>query len=158
MVEHGFYIIDDRFFEDFPDPYLKGNKEEKRPHYFTIQDKKTGLYWFIPMSSQVDKYRKILSLREERKQPCDILHIAKLDNGKESVFLIQDIFPVSEKYVKKKYTIAGNHLRVTSEKLAKTIDKKAKRILSLIKRKVVLLPTQPNTLKIEQELLKNQVN
>ncbi len=27
MKKTGFYIIKDRFFEDMPDPYLKGNKE-----------------------------------------------------------------------------------------------------------------------------------
>ena len=26
MKKTGFYIIKDRFFEDMPDPYLKGNK------------------------------------------------------------------------------------------------------------------------------------
>jgi len=28
--KHGFYIIDDTFFEDFPDSFLKGNKTEKK--------------------------------------------------------------------------------------------------------------------------------
>ena len=34
MEARGFYIIADKFFEDFPDPYLKGNKSESRPHYY----------------------------------------------------------------------------------------------------------------------------
>lgn len=29
MKKTGFYIIKDNFFTDMPDPYLKGNKEEK---------------------------------------------------------------------------------------------------------------------------------
>ncbi len=153
MTEYGFYIIADRFFEDFPDRNLKGNKKEKRPHYFAIRDNKTGLYWFIPMSSKVEKYRALMNKREQAHKPCDILHIAKLDNGKESVFLIQDMFPISEAYIKREYTIAGNHLRVTSENLAKTITKKARRILGMIRRGVKLLPTQPDVLKIEKELL-----
>ena len=28
MKKTGFYIIKDKFFEDMPDPYLKGNKRE----------------------------------------------------------------------------------------------------------------------------------
>ena len=28
MEARGFYIIADKFFEDFPDPYLKGNKSK----------------------------------------------------------------------------------------------------------------------------------
>ena len=31
MKKTGFYIIKDRFFEDMPDPYLKGNKAGNRP-------------------------------------------------------------------------------------------------------------------------------
>ena len=60
MIEQGFYIISDEFFKQFPDPYLKGNKNEKRPHCYAILDQKTGLYWMIPMSSRVDKYRSIM--------------------------------------------------------------------------------------------------
>ena len=29
-----FYIIKDSFFEDMDEPYLKGNKEGNRPHYY----------------------------------------------------------------------------------------------------------------------------
>lgn len=29
MKKTGFYIIKDKFFEDIPDPYLKGNKAGK---------------------------------------------------------------------------------------------------------------------------------
>lgn len=158
MTEYGFYVVSDQFFVDFPDSYLKGNKVEKRPHYFAIQDRKTGLYWFIPMSSKVEKYRAIIQKREENHHPCDILHIARLDNGKESVFLIQDMFPISEEYVARKYTIAGNHLRVTSERLAGTVAKKARRVLGMIKRNVKFLPTQPDVLKIEKELLARKSN
>ena len=28
MKKTGFYIIKDKFFEDMPDPYLKGNKAD----------------------------------------------------------------------------------------------------------------------------------
>ena len=30
MKKTGFYIIKDKFFEDMPDPYLKGNKAGNR--------------------------------------------------------------------------------------------------------------------------------
>lgn len=154
MTENGFYIITDEYFRDFPDPYLKGNKEERRPHYYALQDKWTGIYWMIPMSSKVEKYKRIISNREYQGKCCDILHVAKLDNGKESAFLIQDIFPVTDKYIDRKYTIGGNHLRITSEHLAEIIAKKAYRTLTLIRHGVKFTPTQPDVLKIEKELLK----
>ena len=153
MTERGFYIVSDRFFDDFPDPYLKGNKNERRPHYYCFIDKKTGLKWLIPMSSRVEKYQNIIDNKSKRNKPCDILHIAKLDNGKESVFLIQDMFPITDEYIERKYTIAQNHLRVTSEKLAITIEKKAKRVLNMLRKNIKFTKTQPDVLLIEKTLL-----
>ena len=43
MKKTGFYIIKDRFFEDMPDPYLKGNKAGNRPHYYCFEDNTTGI-------------------------------------------------------------------------------------------------------------------
>ncbi len=64
MKKTGFYIIQDRFFEDMPDPYLKGNKAGNRPHYYCIEDNATGIYWMIPLSSRIDKFRKIIEKKE----------------------------------------------------------------------------------------------
>ena len=47
MKKTGFYIIKDRFFEDMPDPYLKGNKAGNRPHYYCFEDNTIGIYWMI---------------------------------------------------------------------------------------------------------------
>ena len=60
MKKTGFYIIKDKFFEDMPDPYLKGNKAGNRPHYYCFEDTSTGIYWMIPLSSRIDKYRRIM--------------------------------------------------------------------------------------------------
>ena len=47
MKKTGFYIIKDKFFEEMPDPYLKGNKSGNRPHYYCFEDTATGIYWMI---------------------------------------------------------------------------------------------------------------
>ena len=130
----GFYIVKEKFFIDAADPYLKGNKKENRPHYYCFRDSIDGVYWVIPLSSQVEKYRKIIERRIAAGKPCDTLHIAKLDNGKDSVFLIQDMFPITDEYIEREYTIAGNHLMVTSDRLATIIDKKARKVASLLRR------------------------
>lgn len=155
IVENAFYIIKDSFFEDFPDSFLKGNKEENRPHYYCFKDIKTGLLWVIPLSSKVDKYKHIIECREKNNKPCDTLHILKLDNDRTSVFLIQDMFPITEKYIERAFTINGNPLRLTSEAEAIKINKKARKILELIKKDVKFMPTQPDVLKIQNELLNN---
>ncbi len=46
----------------------------------------------IPLSSRIEKFRKIIEKKEQSGKTCDILHIVKLDDSRESVFLIQDIF------------------------------------------------------------------
>ena len=144
MKERGFYIIKDEFFEYINDPNLKGNKEENRPHYYCFKEDENNFYWMIPLSSRIDKYKKIIDKIMKKYNRCDTLHIAKLDDGRESVFLIQDIFPVTEYFIEREYTINNTNMCLTSEHTARILDKKAKRFLSLIKRNIVLLPTQVN--------------
>ncbi len=153
MIERGFYIIKDKFFQDMDDPYLKGNKEANRPHYYCFKEEKTGLFWMIPLSSRIDKYKKIMSKKLECGKPCDIIHIMRLDNGKESVFLIQDMFPITENYIEREYTIAHNHLVVTSEHSAIEIEKKAKKVMNMLKRGIKFTPTQSDIKKIIDKLL-----
>ena len=156
MKKTGFYIIKDNFFTDMPDPYLKGNKAGNRPHYYCFQDSNRDIYWMIPLSSQIQKYREIIKKKELKYKRCDTLYIAKLDDGKESVFLIQDMFPITEKYIEREYTIAGNHLMVTSEHVARTIEQKAKKVLKMLKRGVKFTPTQPDVLSILEKLKTNK--
>mgnify|MGYP001634216192 FL=1 len=153
MVEHGFYIIDDLFFEKFNDPFLKGNKSENRPHYYCFKDTNEGLYWIIPLSSRINKYQKIINQRLKNHKPCDILHICTLSNGKQSVFLIQDMFPITQKYIKRKYTINSNHLILKNQNEIRIIEQKAERILNQINRGKHCIPTCADVLSIKRELL-----
>lgn len=153
MIERGFYIIKDKFFKDMNDPYLKGNKEASRPHYYCFKEEETGLYWMIPLSSRIDKYKKIISKKVNNGKPCDILHIMKLDNNKESVFLIQDMFPITEEYIERTYTIANNHLIITSEHSALEIEKKAKKVMNMLKKGIKFTPTQPDIKAIINKLI-----
>lgn len=79
----------------------------------------------------------------------------KLDNGKESVFLIQDMFPITEEYIERTYTIANNHLTVTSEHSALEIEKKAKKIMNMLKRGIKFTPTQPDIKNIIKKLIES---
>lgn len=101
MKKSGFYIIKDKFFLDMADPYLKENKCENRPHYYCFDDKIEGIFWMIPLSSNVEKYNKIINKR--RGKTCDIIHIVKLDDNKISALLIQDMFPIKEEYIEREF-------------------------------------------------------
>jgi hypothetical protein len=153
MEKHSFYVIKDEFFERFNDPYLKGNKEENRPHYYCFNDSTSDLYWVIPMSSRVDKYRRIIENKSVQRKPCDILHICRLSSGKENVFLIQDMFPITQRYILRPYTIGNNTLSLVKESDIKAVEKKALRIKNLIENGKKLMPCQADVLRIKKELI-----
>ncbi len=152
MKRTGFYIVKDKFFEDMNEPYLKGNKKESRPHYYCFEDSRTGICWMIPMSRQVEKYKKIINKRLDTKKTCDILYITKLDDGGESVFLIQDMFPITEEYIEREYTIAGKHMLLSSEQRVHELERKAKKVLKKLQHGVKFTPTQPDIMKIMNRL------
>lgn len=154
MIKSGFYLIKDKFFEDMNEPYLKGNKKENRPHYYCFEDAK-GIFWMIPLSSKVDKYKKIMLKKETAKKRCDILHIMKLVDSRESAFLIQDIFPITEEYIEREYTIAGIPFVLQSEYNKKIIERKAKNVIKLLMQGIKFTPTQPNVLAILEKLKGN---
>lgn len=66
--------------------------------------------------------------------------------------MIQDMFPITEEYIEREYTIAGNHLMLTSEHTAKEIEQKAKKIMGMLKRGVKFMPTQPDVMAILEKL------
>lgn len=86
----------------------------------------------IPLSSHIDKYKGIVEKKAKAGKPCDIIHIVKLDDSRESVFLIQDMFPITEEYIEREYTIGGNHLMLTSEHMANEIEQKARKVMGNI--------------------------
>ncbi len=90
--------------------------------------------------------------KEKAGKPCDIIHIVKLDDNRESAFLIQDMFPITEEYIEREYTIAGNHLMLTSEHTAREIEQKARKVIGMLKRGVKFTPTQPDAMAILKKL------
>lgn len=152
LKKTGFYIIKDKFFEDMRETYLKGNKEGNRPHYYCFEDTSEGIYWMIPLSSRIDKYKRIMDKKARSGKPCDIIHIVKLDDDRESAFLIQDMFPIIDEYIERVYTIAGNQLMLTSEHTVKEIEQKARKVMGMLKRGVKFTPTQPDVISIFEKL------
>lgn len=63
------------------------------------------------------------------------------------------MFPITEKYIERIYTIAGNHLMITSEHSALEIEKKAKKVKNMLIRGIKFTPTQPNINNIIRKLL-----
>ena len=100
-----FYYIDDQYFKDFPDPYLMQNKEKvngqlhDRPCFYAFQDSNTQLFWMIPFSSQVSKFKGIYNKKMQKYHRCDTIAFGEV-LGHEKAFLIQNMCPITEKYMK----------------------------------------------------------
>ncbi len=62
------------------------------------------------------------------------------------------MFPITEEYIEREYTIAGNHLMLTSEHTAKEIEQKARKVISILKRGIKFTPTQPDVMAILENL------
>ena len=92
------YHIKDEFFDIVNDENLMSNHErgKKRPTYFTIKD--GDILWFIPISSKVDKYKKIITKKIKKFGSCESIIIGKILKN-NSAILIQNIFPTLEKYI-----------------------------------------------------------
>lgn len=99
------------------------------------------------------KYKKIIEAKEKNNKKCDVLHILKLSNGKNNVFLIGDMFPVTENYIEREYTIKNNHLMLYNESEIILIEKKAKKVKEMIKHGVKFTRTQPDVMKIFEKLV-----
>ena len=108
-VEDGkFYFIKDNFFEVFKEYKMMENKEggNKRPCYFCFRDRKDErIIWFVPISTKYDKYKRIYESKKMKagKRPVYNFIFGNV-LGKKAVFLIQNIFPTTEKYIEEKYT------------------------------------------------------
>lgn len=102
-------------------------EEKKRPTYFTIKDK--DILWFIPLSSKVEKYKKIIDRKIKKYGYCNTIMIEKIFN-KDTVILLQNAFPTLEKYIDHIHTIDNKPAKV-SEKLEKIILENFEKLLVL---------------------------
>lgn len=152
-----FYYINDQYFIDFPDPFLMQNKEDvngqshDRPCFYAFQDTFTGLYWMIPFSSQVSKYRNYYNKKMKRYHRCDTLEFGYV-LGHEKAFLIQNMCPITPNYIKNEYIdrVTNIPVRIDGALEKKLIDK-AKRVLALQRKGIKL--AFPDILAIESKLL-----
>ncbi len=144
------YHIKDEFFDVVNDQNLMTNHEhgKKQPTYFTIKDQ--DILWFIPLSSKVDKYQKIVDKKVEKFGFCNTILIEKIFEQK-SVILLQNAFPTLEKYIDHIHTIDGHPAKVP-ETLEKIIINNFKNLLKLKSKGINLFFTDID--QIKKQMLK----
>ena len=156
-----FYFIKDSFFDIIDDLELMQNKENgnKRPCYYCFKSKKyDDIIWFIPVSTKIEKYQKIYNYKIQKqiklgkKPSIDTIVFGNVANT-YSVFLIQNMFPVTKKYVESQYIKNKVAIRL-SNKLQKEVIYKANKVLNLYNHgmKNIIFP---NVDKILEQLLSN---
>lgn len=89
-----------------------------RPTYFTIKD--GDILWFIPLSTKVDKYKKIIKEKIRKYHKCNSIIIGTIA-GKKSAILLQNAFPTLTKYI--------DHVHLENGKPLKVIEKLKNEVL-----------------------------
>lgn len=105
------YHIKDSFFDKINGKGLMINHENghSMPSYLAIKD--GNILWFIPLSTKVDKYKKIINSKIKKYGSCRTIMIRKI-MGVEQIILIQNAFPTLRKYIKNKHTINGKYVKI----------------------------------------------
>ena len=113
-VQTGYlYHIKYDFFNKVNDENLMSNHElgRKRPSYFVIKDKE--ILWFIPLSSKVEKYQRIIDKKIKKYGVCNSILIREI-KGEKNAILLQNAFPTLDKYI--------DHIHITDGKPVKVIN------------------------------------
>lgn len=153
-----FYFIKNTYYQKFKNCGIMKNKyddifeEHRRPCYYCF---KYGVfYWMIPISSQIEKYEKIYNKKINKYPNYDGIRFGYV-NGKKRAFLIQNIFPVTEKYLDEIYTIEKGKTTVTiSPELRSELNKLARKVIRLNEKGIRIVLTNLNY--IIEELNKEQ--
>lgn len=118
--------------------------------YFKMMMKKE-IYWMIPVSSQTDKYLEEYNKSMERYNLCDSISFGYL-KGEYNAFLLQNMCPVTQKYILNQYYYANSQRPVhIPNDLKRELNTKARKILRLAKKGKKL--TFTNILRMRKKLL-----
>lgn len=135
-----FYFIKDYFFDIVKDQELMQNKENgnKRPCYYCFKDNRNSdIIWFVPVSTRTKKYRAIYNkkiqnqIKNNKNPNVDTIVFGKV-SGKENVFLIQNMFPIIDKFVENEFMRKKQPVIITYA-LQQEIEMKANKIFNMVK-------------------------
>ena len=128
------YHIKDEYFQRAKDDKLMRNKEHGgyRPALLCYQDETTGILWFVPLSSQIEKYRSKYQEAQKRYGNCLAIELGQY-GGREAAFLLQNLFPVLPGDLDHVHLLDGEP-RPVKHAILKKVRTKFKRIREITKR------------------------
>lgn len=155
QIENGkFYFINNSFIKKYGLRYnLMENKETgtKRPCYFCFKDRKNEqIIWFVPISKQYKKYLSIYKKKKNKIHREPLNFVFGIVKDEPAVFLIQNMFPTTKKYIIEKYQVRNNDVTIPIPVQKEIIDK-AENVLLLEKEGIHIAFSNPLGFKKELE-------
>lgn len=158
MEVNKLYFVKDEYFENCEVDTIPKNKESdsisehNRPCYCAFENE--GVYWMIPISSQVDKYKNIYQKTVSKYGFCDTISFVHI-KGNENVVLIQNMIPVTQNHINNIYMYAdtNNPIEINKNK-QKEINAKTRKVLRMARNGKQLTFTP--ILELEQKILTEQ--
>lgn len=141
MTKGNFYFLKDEYCDKFKKYGVMDNKEtigqdlHGRPCFYAFTDEDDStIYWMVPISSKVEKYEDILAEKLKRYDVYDGLEFGYV-RGRKAAFLLQNICPITEKYIREEYIDCNTGLPVSiPNDLKRAINAKARKIIRYAKK------------------------
>ena len=159
LQDNCFYFIKEQYYIDFPDNGLMKNHEtvngnkHSRPCFYIFKDSSNPeIYWLIPISSKYQKYKDIHDKKVKRYGSCKTIVLGYVLNQKRA-FLIQNMCPVTSKYIDEKYILNGATVTI-GDKLRRKLYHSTKDTLFLYEKRNANYLIFPDVRKIKRELIR----
>ncbi|MDR2903318.1 MAG: hypothetical protein LBU77_02245 [Clostridiales bacterium] len=145
MENGNLYFLNDEYFEKFEGNNLLPNKDEDehgfhgRPCYYAFKEKDSNIKWMIPISSKLEKYEDIYNERIQKYTPYDGIKFGFV-LGKKRAFLIQNMCPVTDRYMSNEYIDkATNKPVVISDSLKRELNASARKAVRLYRKGIKIV-------------------
>lgn len=139
MPDAQLYFLSDQYYLDFPDDKLMKNKDttdgvlHNRPCFFAFRDSKIReIYWIVPISSRVEKFRQIERKKIQKYGSCNTIRFGTV-LGRNTAFLIQNMCPATEQYLTPYIDKNEQPIRIDG-RIAADVEKNARDVLAMAKR------------------------
>lgn len=139
MLQAQLYFLSNEYYQDFPDDKLMQNKDtidgvpHSRPCFFAFPDARVPeIYWIVPISSKYEKYKRIEQDKIKKYGRCNTIRFGTV-LGRNTAFLIQNMCPVTEKYLTPYIDKNKQPIRIDG-RVAADVEKNARNVLALAKR------------------------
>lgn len=134
-----FCFLDDSYYQTFPNHGIMESKEKSsdgrlhdRPCFFAFQDgTHKDILWLVPISSRYDKYKAIYDKNIAKYGRCTFIRFGEV-LGSQAAFLIQNMCPVTHKYIREVYLDKNNNPVMIDNRIVQDVISNAKTTLAKV--------------------------